>query len=485
VQFKKYLWILIYGLFCACATVMAPTGGPLDKTAPKLAEQSSKDSSLNFKGGQLVFEFDEKIDPAKIKLETFPLMKNAPKVTVDKRSLTIQIPDSLLEENTTYKLSFGNTIKDIYEGTALGNLDFTFSTGNVLDTLQLNGIVLQANSGLADTQAYVLLYSKIEGDSDVQYKRPLYATKVDQYGGFKISNLPEKEFYIYAVADKNMNYVYDILGERIAFLSTTVIPMAQQNVGIQLLSFAESSDTNKSALLSSGRNKPATTSVPQRIKLNIDTTDSKKRTFDITQPITLSFSNILTQFDASKIRLYCDAILDETGIVSYDSNKKTVTINIDLIQDTIYKLQLMEGFAQDTVAFKEKTFTFRTKKAADYGSLVVSIPENKKTTGKQILSLFQNNILISSQTVMDTLVNFNLLNPGNYTMNLLYDANNNGVWDSGLYKIGKRQPEKVEAFNKEILLKANWINKLTWGTSETLAKEPNSPVKNVIQNSKN
>ncbi len=62
-------------------------------------------------------------------------MSTAPKITVNKKTVSINIPDSLLEANTTYQLKFGNSIKDIYEGTAYKDLSLTFSTGNNIDTL--------------------------------------------------------------------------------------------------------------------------------------------------------------------------------------------------------------------------------------------------------------------------------------------------------------------------------------------------------------
>lgn len=469
VRQQIFLYFSIVILCISCANIMSPTGGPVDKEAPVMAQQSTKDSSVNFKGGKMIFSFNERIDPNKVKVETFPLMKSQPKVSVDKRDVILTIPDSLLEENTTYKISFGNTITDIYEGNALGKLDFTFSTGNAIDSLQLNGQVVEAATGRPDTQALVLLYTKIEGDSDVQYKKPLYVKKVDAYGVFNFGNLPAKEFYIYAVADKNANYVYDLLGERIAFINTTVLPIQSSENLLKLYTFSESTDTTQSK----AGNRGKTNVVVPRFQINIDTTDAKKRTFDITQPITLTFKNKIEQLKTSNIRLYINDVLDETGLVSFDSIKNKVTINVELLPDTVYRLQLLTGFAKDTADMLGNTFVFRTKKLTDYGSLIVSALPNPDFKGQRILKLMQNNLLIAEQKITDSTATFSNLNPGNYFFQILYDENSNDKWDSGLYKLGKRQPEKVELFSKEALVKANATNKVAWpSTIETKAQKP-------------
>lgn len=186
-------------MLASCATIVAPTGGPQDRTAPKILERTLADSTLNFKGGVIKFNFDENIEARGITVETFPLVNSLPKLSVHKKTLSINIPDSLLEANTTYKINLGNSVKDIYEGTAFENLSFTFSTGNSLDSLILQGVVTDAATGKADTGAHVLLYSKILSDTDITYKRPLYVTKTNAIGSFTFSNLPNKEFYIYAV----------------------------------------------------------------------------------------------------------------------------------------------------------------------------------------------------------------------------------------------------------------------------------------------
>ena len=57
-----------------------------------------------------------------------------------------------------------------------------------------------------------------------------------------------------------------------------------------------------------------------------------------------------------------------------------------------------------------------------------------------------------------------LFTPGEYELRILYDLNQNGVWDPGkFFGKDKRQPEKVLTIRKKMNVKANWDN--DWDTS--------------------
>ena len=50
-----------------------------------------------------------------------------------------------------------------------------------------------------------------------------------------------------------------------------------------------------------------------------------------------------------------------------------------------------------------------------------------------------------------------LFEPGEYELRILYDTNNNGIWDTGNYS-ERRQPEKVYSIKQKLSIKANWEN---------------------------
>ena len=52
-------------------------------------------------------------------------------------------------------------------------------------------------------------------------------------------------------------------------------------------------------------------------------------------------------------------------------------------------------------------------------------------------------------------VQFPFLNPGNYRIRIIFDANQNGKWDTGSF-LEKKQPERVIYYPGAIEMSANW-----------------------------
>ena len=107
---------------------MAPTGGAKDEKPPTLKKISIPDSSLLFKGGKIQFEFDEflQLKDLSSQLVITPMLPTNPKVTIHKKKLTINLPDSLLLPITTFKFSFGIAVQDLHEENLLTPLIYTF-----------------------------------------------------------------------------------------------------------------------------------------------------------------------------------------------------------------------------------------------------------------------------------------------------------------------------------------------------------------------
>ena len=50
---------------------------------------------------------------------------------------------------------------------------------------------------------------------------------------------------------------------------------------------------------------------------------------------------------------------------------------------------------------------------------------------------------------------FDLLLPKKYLVRIIFDENNNGIWDTGNF-LKKFQPEMVQYFTEPIEVRANW-----------------------------
>jgi hypothetical protein len=56
-----------------------------------------------------------------------------------------------------------------------------------------------------------------------------------------------------------------------------------------------------------------------------------------------------------------------------------------------------------------------------------------------------------------------LYKPGNYDLRILYDTNQNGIWDPGSFGKVKKQPEIVRLISKVFTVRGNWDNEVTIG----------------------
>ena len=72
-------------------------------------------------------------------------------------------------------------------------------------------------------------------------------------------------------------------------------------------------------------------------------------------------------------------------------------------------------------------------------------------------------------------INFNTLKPGNYLLRLIYDRNQNQVWDTGSY-LDRQQPEIVVYYPEPINIRANWDDIYNFNASPAaVIPAPNVP----------
>ena len=458
--------------FCAgCANVMAPTGGKKDTTPPKLVSIDPRDSLLNTRVKKIVLHFDEYItvnDVAK-EVQISPILSIQPTVTGKNKEVTVKIADTLLEENTTYRISFGKAIRDLHEGNPYPDHTYTFSTGSFFDSLQFSGKVIDASTGLPDTGAvYVVLYSIKRPDSAIVREKPKYIAKAGADGVFALKGLPAKPFRVYAIKDVNANMIYDGSDEMVAFAEKPVTPGDTSQPQLLLRMFREI-DTSRKKDDTSGQGIKRAAFVDKSAKegftyqVSVDTTDIHKRSFDITKPIEVLFNKKIGSIQKGKITLTYDSAAQNIPAVivdSIDTSGKKLLLRADWRENTVYTLRLPKGFAKDTgnaEAIPSK-YVFRTKRDDDYGKIQVHLP-SKYYDRKFILMLSLGADTIYFKPVSDTMVNLVRLKPGSYTMRIIIDENRNGKWDPGQL-FNKVQPEEVVPYIGSINLKAGWENQV-------------------------
>ncbi|WP_321295096.1 Ig-like domain-containing domain [Marinifilum fragile] len=212
----------------SCANQGYPTGGPEDKTPPKVTETKPENYALNFKGGKVEIFFDEfvKLENINEKFVVSPPFKKAPIVKLKGRSIYVKLEEEL-KENTTYTLDFGDGIVDNNEGNPLGDYQFVFSTGETIDSLSIKGKIDNAFNELPVEKSMVMAYLNTH-DSVPLTSIPDYIALTDSAGYFQLNNLREGTYKLFALVDGNRDYMYNGPGEMIGFFDELIVPSAHR-----------------------------------------------------------------------------------------------------------------------------------------------------------------------------------------------------------------------------------------------------------------
>ena len=442
------LYILAMGNM-GCGQIGFPTGGARDSIAPRLVSASPKLNSTNVTGNKITLTFDEYVEvkEAQTNVVISPFPKKNPSVDFKLKTVTVKLKDSLMP-NTTYSINFGNAIVDNNEGNPLKDFTYVFSTGNFIDSFTLEGKVVMAETGKADSTLIALLYRNAD-DSAVQKRKPDYVAKLSGNGSFIFINLPADNFKVYALKDGDGGKTYNSKKEVFAFADAAVSVSAKTEPVIIYASALEKE---------SGPAPAAKPKIP-----------AKKLTYflapgtqfqDLLNPFELSFNNPLKVFDASRL------ILRDTNykpipstVWSIDSSRTKITLTNNWQQATEYRLIM------DTLAFsdsvsnhlaKTDTIRFITKQQSDYGNVVLRF-SNLDLTRHPVLQFVQGEEIKKSYPLTTMEWSDKFINPGEYDIRILYDANNNGKWDPGDYS-KKLQPEKAITLTLKLGVRANWDN---------------------------
>ncbi len=207
----------LLSLVSACARQGYPTGGPKDETPPVALGTRPANESRGFDGKEFYIQFDEYVvlKNATENVLVSPPMKEKPEFTTKGKGVLVKLKDTL-QANTTYLFQFKEAIADFTEGNLLPSYEYVFSTGEAMDTLMLDGQVVDARNGKAWKESVtVMAYRvesgerRVESDTMATTVQPDYVTRCDKEGNFAFHYIPEGRYRLVALEDKNRNLRVD------------------------------------------------------------------------------------------------------------------------------------------------------------------------------------------------------------------------------------------------------------------------------------
>lgn len=219
-------------MLVGCAKMGQPDGGWFDEQPPRVIRSIPADEATNVNTRKINIYFNEfiKIENTAEKVVVSPPQLEMPEIVGAGKRIKIELKDSL-KPNTTYTIDFSDAISDNSEGNPLGNYTFTFSTGDVIDTLEVSGYVLNASNLEPVKGILVGLYDTTEFKrSTFREKAMLRVSRSDSYGRFIIRGVAPGAYRIFALQDADGDYSFAQKSEMIAFNNDIIVPTCMPDV---------------------------------------------------------------------------------------------------------------------------------------------------------------------------------------------------------------------------------------------------------------
>ena len=218
---NNYIILLIL-IIWGCANRIAPTGGPRDEEPPKVITSTPQYGERNYQSLEVTIEFDEFINVKNLKdqLIITPRIDGDYDYKIRKEIVYLEFEEPFAD-STTYTLNFRDGIIDITESNPAENMLLAFSTGNLLDTLEITGTLVDLLTKAPIDAATVGLYPK-DDTLDIFSGPPYYFTQTNKEGNYKFNNIKDGDYKLYAFEDGNKNLTCESEREGYAFLTQAI-----------------------------------------------------------------------------------------------------------------------------------------------------------------------------------------------------------------------------------------------------------------------
>jgi len=221
-------------LVVSCANKgVGPQGGPKDTIPPVIKQEIPVNRTVNFTGTEIVLQCNEYLQVKDVANQVLisPPMRRTPTVKALGKKIIVTFEEPL-RDSTTYMIDFGKAICDLNEGNPIDGYSYAFSTGPVIDTLELSGVLIRAEDLNPVEGMMVGLHSDLR-DSAFLTETFVSIARTDENGAFTFRNVSPGRYHVYALNDVSKDYVYQP-GEGLAFLDTVFSPVAIDTMVLEL-----------------------------------------------------------------------------------------------------------------------------------------------------------------------------------------------------------------------------------------------------------
>lgn len=202
----KYISILVAVLISGCASQLPPGGGDVDSIPPEITFVYPVDGTTNFNDDYFELEFSEYVEKRTFKDAIFisPAIEGELDISWTGKTVTVTFPGEL-KEDFTYVVSVGTDVVDVNNQNRMAQtFNFSFSTGEKIDTKTISGKVFDKDSD------GILIYAYRVEDDTTNYllKKPDYVSQVGKDGRYLLKGLAESTYRVFAVKDQFRDFKF-------------------------------------------------------------------------------------------------------------------------------------------------------------------------------------------------------------------------------------------------------------------------------------
>jgi len=433
------------------------------------------------------------------------------------KRITIKLSDTL-KENTTYTFNFAQSISDNTEGNILDNFKYIFSTGDYIDSLSIKGSIKDAFDLDMIQNPTIMLYPVDEHytDSIIFKEKPTYVGSTIDSVHWEISNIKAGTYRLIALNDLRKNYVFNPKEDRIAFHSDMIsipgdsvfdltlfkelLPFKlvsrpkevskgkvilgfegeYEDVDIQVLSKTAddfksfyTKDRNTDTLNFWFNHFELDTMVLRvskekfldtvKVKIDEEKIDSLRLELstygllNLRDTLMLGSTVPIVKLDTSKFHFIDKDSLKVPLHLEISSGRDRIDFEFDKEEQQAYKLFIEPGAIEDILGVQNDTIKtgIKTGKNSDYCSLFLTIRNFERFPVIVDLIDDRGGIVGRTYASQEQEFVFRNLRPARFMIRIIYDDNDNGIWDTGNFLLDQH-PEKVHYVRTIIEAKANW-----------------------------
>lgn len=142
---------------------------------------------------------------------------------------------------------------------------------------------------------------------------------------------------------------------------------------------------------------------------------------------------------------------------AYNRWSNEYKISFDKTERQTYRITALPGaftgfFGKENDTIKTQV---RTQAFSDYGNLVINLQNVREFPVILQLTTEKGVVQAEKYSTGNTSINFQNVKPGKYLLRLIYDTNENRIWDTGSF-LERRQPEEVVYYPEVLDVRANW-----------------------------